>query len=211
MRQADEITIKAFLIALDQLETPLPEAKQKQLLEIAEDIDNHLETLEAIAQSQLKLSKLYQDMRSFLVQNQYVQHNSGAIASNSEHLAFIHSLAYASQKILSISGSQLVQNFKGFINKIQLETDYQLKNPLEKDSECLIGLSRDELEALAESMLSISNQKQLSDLLTRNTEAQLSTQEAESLDRLLAQIDRLTILKTRARYTLKKLDALMTA
>jgi len=120
-------------------------------------------------------------------------------------------LAYESQKILNMPGSQLLRNFKAFINKIQLATNYQLKNPLETDSECLIRLSRDDLEALAESMLSISKQKQLNDLLTRNTEAQLSTQEAESLDRLLAQIDRLAILKTRARYTLKKLDASMTA
>lgn len=210
MKRADEITIKAFLIALEQLDTPLQEAKQTQLLEIAEDIDNQLEKLEAIAQSQLKLSELYQDIRSFL-QNQYAKHNSGAIVSNYERSAFAHNLAYESQKILKMSGIQLAQNFKAFINKIQLETDYQLKNPLEKDSECLIGLSRDELEALADSMLSISKQKQLNDLLNRNAEAQLSTQEAESLDHLLAQIDRLTILKTRARYTLKKLDALMTA
>lgn len=211
MKQADEITIKAFLIALEQLETPLPEAKQIQLLEIAEDIDDRLENLEAIAQSQLKLSELYQNIRSFLVQNSYIQYNSDAIVSNSEYSAFIHSLAYESQRILNIPGSQLLRNFKAFINKIQLETNYQLKNPLEKDSECLIGLSRDELEALAESMLSTSKQEQLNELLNRNTEAQLSTQETESLERLLAQIDRLTILKTRARYTLKKLDALMTA
>lgn len=210
MKQADEITIKAFLIALEQIETPLPEAKQTQLLEIAEDIDNHLEKLEAIAQSQLELSEIYQNIRKFL-QNQSVQHNSGAIASNSDRSAFSHNLAYESQKILNMSGTQLALTFKDFIKKIQLETNYQLKNPLEKDSECLIGLSRDELEALAESMLSISKQKQLNDLLTRNTEAQLSTKETESLDCLLAQIDKLTILKTRARYTLKKLDTLMTA
>lgn len=211
MKQADEITIKAFLIALEQLETPLPEAKQMQLLEIAESIDDRLEKLEEIAQSQLKLSELYQNIRSFLLQNSYIQYNSDAIASNSEYSAFMHSLTYESQRILNIPGSQLSRNFKAFINKIQLETNYQLKNPLEKDSECLIGLSRDELEALAESMLSTSKQEQLNELLNRNTEAQLSTQETESLERLLAQIDRLTILKTRARYTLKKLDALMTA
>jgi hypothetical protein len=210
MKQADEITIKAFLIALEQLETPLPEAKQTQLLKIAEDIENHLEKLEAIAQSQLKLSELYQEIRSFL-QNQYAQHNGGAIASNYEHSAFTHNLAYESQKILNMSGIQLALIFKDFIKKIQLETNYQLKNPLEKDSECLVGLSKDELEALAESILSISKQEQLNALLTKNTEAQLSSQEAESLDCLLTQIDRLTILKTRARYTLKKLDELMTA
>lgn len=120
MKQADEITIKAFLIALEQLETPLPEAKQMQLLEIAEDIDDRLEKLEAIAQSQLKLSELYQEIRGFLLQNSYIQYNSDAIASNSEYSAFIHSLAYESQRILNIPGSQLLRNFKAFINKIQL-------------------------------------------------------------------------------------------
>lgn len=53
-------------------------------------------------------------------------------------------------------------------------------------------------------MLSTSKQEQLKELLNINTEAQLSSQEAESLELLLAQIDRLTILKTRAKYTLKK-------
>ena len=88
------------------------------------------------------------------------------------------------------------------IIKRHLETNYQLRNPLEKDPECLIGLSRDELEALAESMLSVSKQEQLHDLLA---------QETVSLDRLLAQVDQLMILTTRAKYTLKKLGKLITA
>jgi hypothetical protein len=39
-------------------------------------------------------------------------------------------------------------------------------------------------------------------MLVRNAEAQLSADEVANLDRLLAQVDQLTILKTRARYTL---------
>jgi hypothetical protein len=38
--------------------------------------------------------------------------------------------------------------------------------------------------------------------LTQNAEAQLSETEQAELDRLLNDIDQLTILKTRARYTL---------
>lgn len=51
-------------------------------------------------------------------------------------------------------------------------------------------------------MLSVSKQEQLHDLLA---------QETVSLDRLLAQVDQLMILTTRAKYTLKKLGKLITA
>jgi hypothetical protein len=213
MKQADEITLKAFLIALEQLEEPLPEAEQTELKEIAENINNNLGKLDAIAENNPKLDKLYQEIRSSL-QNEYTKRNKSsviAIDRTPEHLAFIHNFSYESQKILNMDGIQLSRMFKDFIIKRHLETNYQLRNPLEKDSECLIGLSRDELEALAESILSVSKQAQLDDLLARNSEAQLSPQETVSLERLLAQVDQLMILKTRARYTLKKLDTLLTA
>ncbi|HLO86490.1 MAG TPA: hypothetical protein VK203_16035 [Nostocaceae cyanobacterium] len=87
---------------------------------------------------------------------------------------------------------------------VDLETYQQLTN-LSVDSELLIGLSLDELQALAESALSPKTQIQLDDLLIRNSENQLSNEETETLDRLLTQIDQLNILKTRARYTLKNL------
>lgn len=206
MKQADEITLKAFLIALEQLETPLAEAEQTQLQEIAGNIENHLGKLDAIAHDNPKINELYQQLRSALTNN-YAE--DGMIGSDGEIL--LGHLTYESQKILSINGIQISHRFKDFINKIYLESNYQLRNPLEKDPECLVGLSRDELEALAESILSIPKQEQLNDLLAKNSNAQLSPQETISLDSILAQIDKLTILKTRARYTLKKLDTLMTA
>jgi len=43
----------------------------------------------------------------------------------------------------------------------------------------------------------------------KNSAGQLSAQETIVLDLILAQIDKLTILKTRARYTIKKMDALL--
>ncbi len=126
--------------------------------------------MDAIIQNNLKLNELYQEILSS-IQNEYEK--SGALKLNHKTL-FSQNLSYESRKILHMDGIKLSQMFKDFLNKIQLEVHYQLKNPLEKDPEYLIGLSRDELEALAESILSISKQEQLNDLLDRNSEAQLS-------------------------------------
>jgi hypothetical protein len=71
------------------------------------------------------------------------------------------------------------------------------------ESERLVGLSVDELEALADGLLAPAAQDRLDDLLARHKERLLSASEEHELDRLLRQIDQLTILKTRARYTLK--------
>ena len=74
---------------------------------------------------------------------------------------------------------------------------------MSNDPELLKGLSDDELEALAESELALSAQARLDDLLARNAENQLPSAEQTELDRLLKQVDQLTVLKTRARYTLQ--------
>ena len=73
---------------------------------------------------------------------------------------------------------------------------------MSSDSEILVGLSQEELEALADSILVPSAQSRLDHLLERNTEGQLSASEQLELDRLLAKVDQLTILKTRAKFTL---------
>lgn len=84
---------------------------------------------------------------------------------------------------------------------LDLETYQQLTN-LSVDSELLIGLSIDELEALAETALSPKTQVELDDLLSKNFANLLSNEETEALDKLLAKVDQLNIIKTRARYTL---------
>ncbi|MCC5658138.1 hypothetical protein LC608_14290 [Nostoc sp. XA010] len=84
---------------------------------------------------------------------------------------------------------------------LDLETYQQLTN-LSVDSELLIGLNLDELQALAESYLSPKAQIHLQKLLIKNSDKSLSDDETETLDRLLAQVDQLNIIKTRARYTL---------
>ena len=72
------------------------------------------------------------------------------------------------------------------------------------NTELLTSLDIDELEALADSKLAPSAQDRLSDLLARNSDGKLSGDEAKELDLLIARSDQLTILKTRARYTLQQ-------
>lgn len=72
------------------------------------------------------------------------------------------------------------------------------------ESELLVGLSEGELEALAESLLAPSAQAHLDALLARNAVQQLSAAELAELDRLLERVDQLTLLKTRARFTLNQ-------
>ena len=72
------------------------------------------------------------------------------------------------------------------------------------DSEALTSLSIEELEALADSQLASTAQARLDDLLSRHVDQQLTPEEHRELDRQLLQSDQLTILKTRARYTLSQ-------
>ena len=72
------------------------------------------------------------------------------------------------------------------------------------ESEILIGLSVDELEALAESLLAPVEQARLDDLLASKKTRQLTIDESKELDQILKKVDQLTILKTRARLTLQK-------
>ncbi len=82
----------------------------------------------------------------------------------------------------------------------------RLANLLGLDEECLVGLSVDELKALASCKLAMADQTRLDDLVARNAESLLCADEVAELDDLLAKADQLTILKTRARYTLNCLE-----
>ena len=75
------------------------------------------------------------------------------------------------------------------------------------DSELLTSLTCEELEALADSLLAPAAQSHLDDLLARRHEGPLSPAENNELDSLLRKADQLTILKTRARYTLNQMKA----
>jgi hypothetical protein len=88
---------------------------------------------------------------------------------------------------------------------LDLKTYQQLLVPLGSDPDLLVDLSAEELQALAESTLALTTQTQLDNLLAQHAVHQLSADEIAILDRLLAQVDQLNILKTRARYTLSEL------
>lgn len=70
----------------------------------------------------------------------------------------------------------------------------------------LTSLSVAELEALADGLLVPARQARLDELLAKNGEGSLAGDERRDLDRLLELADRLTLLKTRARYTLSHLN-----
>lgn len=77
----------------------------------------------------------------------------------------------------------------------------------EQDPELLIGLRSGELQALSECRLTVMEQSRLSDLLDCNSDGALSSEEAIELERLVEYTDQLTLLKTRARHTLRQLAA----
>ena len=78
---------------------------------------------------------------------------------------------------------------------------------MSEDTELLVGLSDGELEALSESLLASSAQSRLDELLARNAENSLSGKDEAELNHLLERVDQLTLLKTRARYTLLQQQA----
>jgi hypothetical protein len=73
------------------------------------------------------------------------------------------------------------------------------------DRELLSSLSVEELEALADGLLAPASQARLDELLTKLKECPLPAVERRELDQMLQSADQLTILKTRARYTLNQL------
>jgi hypothetical protein len=91
------------------------------------------------------------------------------------------------------------------VNKLQVlprQKQQQFLDGLE-DEDLLTNVSLAELQALSGLSIAPAEQAKLSDLLARNSENQLSTEELETLDRLLDQLDQLNILKARAQYTLQ--------
>src|SRR3990172_3868713 len=73
--------------------------------------------------------------------------------------------------------------------------------------EPLSGMSRPELQALAESVLAPGRQGRLKALLRKNKEGRLVNKEQPELDALLEESDRIALLKAKALYTLQSLAA----
>ena len=67
----------------------------------------------------------------------------------------------------------------------------------------VIGLSQEELKALAESVVAPDRQQRIAELLEINRSQQLSAKNEVELDELLAEVDHIALLKARALYTLQ--------
>ncbi len=75
---------------------------------------------------------------------------------------------------------------------------------MQTDVELLTSLSDEELEALANSTLAAASQNRLDELLAKNADNELDDAGRAELESLLARVDQLTIVKARARYTLRQ-------
>lgn len=73
--------------------------------------------------------------------------------------------------------------------------------------EILTGVSIGELEALANAVLAPSRQRRLHLLLRKNKTKSLSQKESKELDGLLADSDRIALLKAKAQYTIRHAGA----
>lgn len=73
----------------------------------------------------------------------------------------------------------------------------------------LSNMNLQELRALTEAIMAPDRQQQLQALLDKNRLGEVSPEEQETLDQLLAEVDQVALLKARARYTMSlyKLDA----
>ena len=78
---------------------------------------------------------------------------------------------------------------------------------MSQDPDELRGISDGELEALADGLLAPSLQGRLDELIARSKETRLAASEEAELDVILTRVDQLTLLKTRARYTLQRQHA----
>ena len=84
---------------------------------------------------------------------------------------------------------------------------FEVPTPSNSGLEPLSGMSRPELQALAESVLAPGRQGRLKALLRKNKEGRLVNKEQPELDALLEESDRIALLKAKALYTLQSLAA----
>lgn len=101
---------------------------------------------------------------------------------------------------------QFITNERGERTGVVLDiATYESLTRAPHDPALLTGLSRNELQALANVKLAPEEQEQLSNLLAKQNEGKLSQDEIAQLDKLIAQVDQLTLVKAKAMYTLHQL------
>ncbi|HMQ55561.1 MAG TPA: hypothetical protein PKE64_08400 [Anaerolineae bacterium] len=70
----------------------------------------------------------------------------------------------------------------------------------------LAGLNEQELKALAHAVVAADQQNEIQELLAKNRQTSISSDEQAKLDDLLSEADQVALLKARALYTLKLLN-----
>jgi hypothetical protein len=101
---------------------------------------------------------------------------------------------------------QFITNERGERTGVVLDiATYEGLTHTSDDPKLLKGLSKNELQALANVKLAPEEQEQLSSLLAKQNEGTLSQEDEARLDNLVAQVDQLTLVKAKAMYTLHQL------
>jgi hypothetical protein len=116
MNNIDEITLKAFLIALiQQLDEPLPGAVQTELKEIAKNIDLNLGKLDAIARENLKQ---YKNIRISLDDEYATRSKSSAVAIKPTSSKELESSLNLSNK-QKLQSKEVSQQLKSLFDRTQ--------------------------------------------------------------------------------------------
>ena len=127
MKQADEITLKAFLIAVEDTNQALPETEFIKLQAIVDNIEDNLGKLDTIVENNPELDAVYQEIRIEL-QDGYNKRNKGgfpkidedAEQDNTEisnEILIRNKLSEKSQAILKAEGKTLIARFRGLFAK----------------------------------------------------------------------------------------------
>lgn len=73
MKPAAKITLKAFLVALSQQNTPLPEAQTTELHQISKALSDRIAQLDTLAKSDFTFNEYYQKNRQTLLNPAAIQ------------------------------------------------------------------------------------------------------------------------------------------
>ena len=130
MKKADEITLKAFLVAVEELDQTLSKAELNRLHLAGENINANLGMLDAIAENNPQLDAVYQEIRVSL-QDGFNKRNKGPLPQNNQNTArnsteipnlsltsrAINKLSEESQTILKMKQQTLIEKFLSLFSK----------------------------------------------------------------------------------------------
>ena len=130
MKKADEITLKAFLVAVEELDKTLSEAELNCLHLVGNNINANLGMLDVIAEQNPQLDRVYQEIR-ILLQDGFNKRNKSAlpeknrdIGGNSTEISNItfiinnaNNISKESQNILKMERQTLIKKFVSRFSK----------------------------------------------------------------------------------------------